>query len=332
MVDGPAAESAEKLPVTAAILLAAKYFVNANARSGRALTFAAATVNTRRPLRARCPKKIPAVAKIMPIPVVVSLTTLPSRIGKMQPCLDSLLAGEARPDKIFLSLPKISKRENCAYERPAFLNGYGAAVEVIEAAHDFGPGTKVLGVLDRLPAACHLIAADDDVRYQPHFLAGLLAAQQSDCASSFSYHTYRTGGLTVGQGCDGFSFYSPNLRGLADFYQAHVAGTDLFYHDDLWISFFLFARGIAIRRVPLEKNAGPIYEIVHHTNALNQLTGELARKKLNRRGLSRLLQTVKLDAAKKRRLRAVAVYDHLITSPVRRLKRKAAQFQQAGRG
>ncbi|MDR3457308.1 MAG: hypothetical protein P4N60_07675 [Verrucomicrobiae bacterium] len=265
----------------------------------------------------------------MSIPVVVSITTLPSRIGKMRPCLDSLLAGDVVPDKILLPLPNFSQRENCAYEIPAFLKTqYGTAVEIVAAEQDFGPGTKVLGVLNRIPDPCYLIAADDDVSYQPHFLSGLLAGQRGAHAASFSYHTYRTGGLTIGQACDGFSFYSPNLRGLDAFYQDHVSGTDLFYHDDLWFSFFLFLRGIAIKRPVMEKGAGPVYSVVHNTNQLHTLSGELARKQLNRRGIQRLLQTTKTGPRKKYRLQAVAVFDGLITSPVRRLKRKADQLKR----
>src|SRR5471030_1121332 len=157
------------------------------------------------------------VAKAMSIPVVISITTLPSRIGKMRPCLDSLLAGDVVPDKIFLPLPKFSRRENCAYEIPAFLKTpdfYGNIVEVVEVEQDWGPGTKVLGALNRILDRCYFIAADDDVSYKPRFLAGLLDAQREDHESSFSYHTYRASGLTIGQGCDGFSFYSPNLRGI----------------------------------------------------------------------------------------------------------------------
>jgi hypothetical protein len=266
--------------------------------------------------------------------VVISITTLPSRIGKLRPCLDSLLAGEVVPDKILLSLPKLSRRENCPYEIPPFLkppDAFRGVVEVNQVEYDCGPGTKVLGALNRVPDPCYLIAADDDVSYKPRFLAGLLAAQRVDHAASFSYHTYRTGGLTVGQGCDGFSFYSPNLRGLDTFYQEHVSGTDLFYHDDLWLSFFLFARGIAVRGVPVENQDGLIFDIVHHTNSLNALTGELARKKLNRRGINQLLRTVKPGRRQKYRLHATAVFDHLITSPIRRLKRKAGQLKRGGR-
>jgi len=267
----------------------------------------------------------------MPLPVIVSITTLPSRIGAMRPCLDSLLAGEVVADKILIPLPRFSKRESSAYEIPNFLrDDYAGRVEIVEA-EDCGPGTKVLGALSRLAEPCYFIAADDDVRYKPRFLSGLLAAQRADHAASFSNHTYRTGGLTVGQGCDGFSFYSPNLRGIDAFYRDHVAGTGLFYHDDLWLSFFLFLHGIAIKEPPRARSEGAVYEVVHHTNALHALSGDLARRQLNRRGLKALIGATKPGLGQRGRLEALAAFDALVTSPARRLRRKVDQIRQAGR-
>ena len=38
-------------------------------------------------------------------PVFVGLTTLPSRIGRLKPTIDSLLRQTLPPDRIFLSVP-----------------------------------------------------------------------------------------------------------------------------------------------------------------------------------------------------------------------------------
>jgi len=268
----------------------------------------------------------------MPDPIVVSITTLPSRIGQIRPCLESLLAGDVTPDKIYLPLPGFSRREQCAYVIPGFLKDSdfcGSIIEVVPAEHDWGPGTKVMGALRKLSQDGYLVIADDDVRYRPGFLAGLLQAQRGDHRSSFSYHTYRTGGLVVGQGCDGFSFYAPNLAGIEDFYYKHIDGTDLFYHDDLWISFYLASIGIAVRRLPLFVKGELIFEHVHDTNPLRLLTGDLDRRNLNRRGVRRLLSETDLSWSARLRYKAVAIYDHLFTSPFRRMKRKALQARHA---
>jgi hypothetical protein len=228
-------------------------------------------------------------------PVVVSITTLPSRIAMMRPCLESLLQGVVRPDRIILPLPAMSIREQTGYTIPAFLRDpsfLGSIIEVVEADRDWGPGTKLLGALRHLPPECHLVIADDDVRYRPRFLADLVDAQRRDHAASFSYYTYGVGGLTVGQGCDGFSFWSPNLAGAREFAESYVDSSEVRFHDDLWISFYLATRGIKVRSLAHLLGNGPIYEPEHEINALSRLTGELARDRINRQGLKRLLQEV----------------------------------------
>jgi hypothetical protein len=94
-----------------------------------------------------------------------------------------------------------------------------------------GPRKKLLGSLDPLPEKSYLVLADDD------------AAQSADHAASFSYYVYRTAGLWVGQGCEGFSFWKPNLAGITDFARVHIAGTPYRLHDDLWISYFFATKG-----------------------------------------------------------------------------------------
>jgi hypothetical protein len=85
--------------------------------------------------------------------------------------------------------------------------------------------SSLLGSLDALPEKSYPVLADDDVIYKPSFLSWLIAAQSVDHAASFSYYVYRTGGLSVGQGCDGFSFWKPNLACITDLARAHVAET-----------------------------------------------------------------------------------------------------------
>jgi hypothetical protein len=257
-------------------------------------------------------------------PVIISITTLPSRIGKMRPCLESLLSGQVVPDKLLLALPAVSKRENSPYCIPDFLRDAdfcGSRINIVNADRDWGPGTKLLGSLDALPIECYLVLADDDVRYRPDFLAGLLNAQVRDHRSSFSYYTYRVEGLTIGQGCDGFTFWSPNVFGMKSFAESHVDGTDLFFHDDLWISFFLALKGIAIKSLRPQLGGTLIYETLHETNSLRYLTGSLAREDLSRREARKLFQKIRLPLQTKLKIDFMSAYDKLISLQVARLKR-----------
>jgi hypothetical protein len=244
-------------------------------------------------------------------PVIVSITSLPSRLARIRPCLESLLGGSRVPDKILLALSPFSAREHAPYVLPDFLKDDDFCrqiVEVVSTDRDWGPGTKLLGVLDVIPQPCYLVLADDDVRYKPDFLRGLVDAQARDHSSSFSYFTHRVPGLSYGQGVDGFGIWSPNVSGIRSFAEAHVAGTNLFFHDDLWISFFLTAKKrVAIKSLAHLTDGGTIYESLHHINALHLLEGPLSRGRLDRDGVKRLLREVDMPASTRLRMQADAL-------------------------
>lgn len=258
-------------------------------------------------------------------PLIVSITSLPSRVGRIRPCLESLLAGTLLPDRIMVILPEFAVREQAAYELPEFLDDPSfrrGIIESVRTDRDWGPGTKLLGALSVLREPCVLVIADDDVAYKPAFLAELYAAQTQDHGASFSFHTYRSNGVTIGQGCDGFSFWLPNLSGIAAFAERHVAGTDLFFHDDLWISFFLKLHGIPVKSLEHRIAGGLIYERLHDINALNRLDGLLRRRPLDREGTRRLLKEVPMPAGRRLRFQAERVLDRYVGRHVRSLRRK----------
>ena len=215
------------------------------------------------------------------------MTTLPSRIGLMRPCLESLLQGSMAPDRIFLSLPPAALRDEGPYVIPDFLREppLSQKVEIIRTPEDYGPGTKLLGLLGKITQPCYVVLADDDVVYKSFFVRRLIEHQRRDHRSSFSFYAYSMAGLRIGQGVDGFSFWSPNLAGVFDFYSRHIAGTGLMFHDDLWISFYLMSRGVAVKSLRYlldEAGAGDVREtILHGVKALSAETGALSRQKLN---------------------------------------------------
>jgi hypothetical protein len=164
---------------------------------------------------------------------------------------------------------------------------------------------------------------DDDVRYRRDFLESLLNAQRQDHSSSFSYYTYRTEGVTVGQGCDGFSFWYPTLAGIRQFAETHITDAGLFYHDDLWISFYLASKGISIKSLAHRLKSGLIYEveIEHQPSSLSQLGGHLARQRLNKSCPKYLLRNAPMPGRRKLAIRLIATYDKLVSSQLRRLNR-----------
>jgi hypothetical protein len=246
------------------------------------------------------------------VPVIVSIATIPSRIRFMRPTLESLLNGDLIPDQILIVRPNFCKLENSDYVIPDFLqdpNFCQGIIKLVRCPMDWGPGNKLLGAIEYLPLKCYLILADDDVRYRQSFLADLIRSQQQDHRSSFSYFSYRVGGITLGQGCDGFSFWSPNLQGIRMFAHRFVKDTSLVYHDDLWISFFLAVRGISIRSLQPLLRGQLIYEQLLPNNALGSLAGRLRREEISRIHLPRLFKEADIPFRRMCFLRLIATWD-----------------------
>ncbi|WP_029059969.1 hypothetical protein [Stappia stellulata] len=118
--------------------------------------------------------------------VVVTLTTIPSRIAHLGMTLKSLLDQSAPPAEIRLNIPHHSRRENCGYEIPAWL-------ETLKTVHivrcdDFGPATKLFPTLTAVDRDTPIVVVDDDRIYPASFLADLdrHASEDRDAAFGLS--------------------------------------------------------------------------------------------------------------------------------------------------
>ena len=227
------------------------------------------------------------------LPLVVGMTTLPSRLPFCQPAIDSILAQRRPPDRFILSIPRVPMRGGDPFSSlPDFLTEapYREQVTINLLDEDFGPGSKLLGALPHCHEPSILVLCDDDMEYWDFMLDRLYSRQVAEPGASFTFFRYHEQGLPIGQGADGFSFCSESLTGIRAFYDLHVSGTPLRMHDDLWISYFLFGRGIPIRDLAPSLGGGLIYRKVHEVDALVALTGSDARHALAVQGM-RLLRS-----------------------------------------
>jgi hypothetical protein len=264
-------------------------------------------------------------------PVIVSIATIPSRIAKIRPTLESLLAGHRPPDRILVNTPTFCRYENSGYEIPGFLTDpaqFGGKVRHVVSPIDWGPGTKILGPVPHLPAESILVIADDDIVYHREFLQRLVAAQMASRNSSFSFFVYRAMGLSIATGCDGLSVWSPHLDGIEAFARRHVADTTLLYHDDVWIAFFLMTRGVRVRQLPVPADAELVYQQVLPNNVLSGQTGAMQRETIAATHLPRLLKEVELPVLTKARLLGLRAYDETVDLK-RRVVNKAARLMGA---
>jgi hypothetical protein len=105
--------------------------------------------------------------------LIVSLTTLPSRIDRMGPTVKSLLRQRVAPAEIRLNVPAVSRREGVAYQVPAWLRDV-ASVTIVPC-EDFGPATKLLPTLRAVEESARILVVDDDRIYHPWLVEQMTA-------------------------------------------------------------------------------------------------------------------------------------------------------------
>ena len=117
--------------------------------------------------------------------VVVSLTTIPSRLPHLEDTLKSLLRQTLAPREIRLNVPKYSRREQRAYELPERLREL-AALRIVEC-EDYGPATKLIPSVLGLPPDQRVVVVDDDRNYPPNLLEDLVRASDAQPDAAFSF-------------------------------------------------------------------------------------------------------------------------------------------------
>ena len=103
--------------------------------------------------------------------IYVSLSTIPPRINELSKSIDSLLNQTIKPDKIFINIPKKFRRfkeEIKDHQIPNF-----SSIVEVTSCDDYGPGTKLLGSIDKLNKDSLVILADDDQIYEDFMIEKL---------------------------------------------------------------------------------------------------------------------------------------------------------------
>lgn len=236
--------------------------------------------------------------------IIVSLTTIPSRLQYLETCINSLKGQTVAPDKIMIHIPRLYSRFQTGIEASQIHSSCLPYVFYLD--HDYGPGTKLMGCISQLSSSqlqeSLLVLVDDDQIYHPYFLEdlGKYFTSGPKQPSAASYRTYTISvnkqKMNIGCGFSGFAMPGKYLeRGtLLKYFQFLMDKNSLFFfHDDLWISYYLNLIGINIIRIrykklgfggkPRRTNHSLDSENLHH--ALKHLTGVLSRKNVRKRCL-----------------------------------------------
>lgn len=112
--------------------------------------------------------------------VVVTMTTIPSRIDSIAQVVENLLAQSYPFDKLCLYVPEVCTRQNVEYKIPDSLFDISRRDQrfvVRKIPTDYGPATKILPAMIEFGVKnTVLISVDDDVILEGHAIEELVAA------------------------------------------------------------------------------------------------------------------------------------------------------------
>ena len=172
--------------------------------------------------------------------IYISITTIPKRIKNIQKSIDSLLQQTKVPDKIFINIPTKYKGFKEIIENEDIPKFNEKKIEITRC-EDYGPGTKLLGSLHKIKKDSLVILADDDHSYENYMVEKFHYFYSKAPENAYSFYVHPLNNFGVGQGADGFAINSNFLNGVDKFYNEVIKNNnELFIHDDLWTSFFLF--------------------------------------------------------------------------------------------
>ena len=172
--------------------------------------------------------------------IYVSISTIPQRLKNLNESVESLLNQTRKPDKIFINIPYTYKRFRETIDDNQIPKFDSSIVEVTRC-EDCGPGTKLLGSLDKFEKNSLLILADDDHTYEDYMIEKFFYFYSKAPNNAYSFYVHPLGNFGIGQGADGFAINTNNLTGIKNFYDKVARDyKELFLYDDLWISYFLY--------------------------------------------------------------------------------------------
>ena len=171
----------------------------------------------------------------------VSLTTIPSRINNIKPTIESIAKQSVKPNKIYLNLPNKFKRFKDEFFKEEEIMSINYENLEIVRCNDFGPGTKIMGSLNKIKNDYDFVVLiDDDHEYHPRFLEIFLNNFRKN-SINYSYYLNKVFDIRIGQCADGFLINCTFLDKIEKFYTNFVNDSkNLFHDDDLWIALYLY--------------------------------------------------------------------------------------------
>jgi len=217
--------------------------------------------------------------------VYASLTSIPSRMGLIKKCLDSLLGQDYGIEKIILTLPlKNLRQQNISYEIPKYLNEhpYKDKVIISRPETDYGPVMKYIGGKGIIPDHSLVFVCDDDQEYRPNLVSRLVSKyvkqEKPTVVASLCYRFLLT---TTVNGYGGLIFDSR----LVDMLHTKVTNSTkrtrsaCQFVDDNWVSISCKKMGIKVKSLGLTKDEIHLNGHKEPEDGLGKVGGKIGRYK-----------------------------------------------------
>ena len=238
---------------------------------------------------------------------IVSLTTIPSKFNNLYKTIDSIVSQTIIPIKIIINIPKkYTFRFQGSEISEDQLNNFklkytkhNVFVNLID--NDYGPGTKLLGLLDSdmlnrfapcngiFPCmACentYIILIDDDLIYKPNMIEEFDKEIKASAISVASFCVYINHTIEMAQGADGLLIKLSKLhrfnykKSFYEYYQVIKNEDYIGFHDDFYISYYFYLMKENIHSMKQVNNCC-IYDTHSGTliDTLAHLEGKYSRK------------------------------------------------------
>ncbi len=188
--------------------------------------------------------------------VVVSLTTIPGRINRIKPVINSILDQNVKVDKIVINLPKKYKRFEKELTIPNFIENC-ENIHIHRVNKDYGPITKLLPTLAQEKDDTKIIYVDDDMIYGRDFVENMVAYSEKYPDKAICNHAWSVKRFLDHNKYDSKDERKDVAEGFAgvlvkpkffrdDIYNILEAPESAFFSDDIWISGHLAKNGIDI--------------------------------------------------------------------------------------
>jgi hypothetical protein len=197
--------------------------------------------------------------------IIVTLSTLPSRVGNLERVLNSIFENEIKPDIVYINIPKYSKREKKEYDIPENVTKLkNVKINIVDK--DYGPITKLYPTLleERNPDTI-IICIDDDKEYDKKLIGHLVSVSdlypsECVCVTGWSFINLGFFALPISlpinniiKNVDILQCYNGVLYKRKFFdsdFKDVINCKECFTTDDILISKYLKYKNVSIKSVP----------------------------------------------------------------------------------